>query len=258
MSLHAPVAEVFVGEWVIAAPSTWRVYSARHTPYDVATVFVDNHALLDPPFEAGMSVEIRSGYRGQVLAPVFVGRVDSVVPDGPRLVLEARDRIVELEDWEVCSSFVDSTPQEIAEWIVRQGNISATIRLQHLPPAHRFLLRRQSALSALRELALVWGAEVDIWMGPDGDLYVGRWEDSPRAVRASLALGSPIVLERQDPVGPSGLGRCQLLAMPTVRHSQRVTWTAEPFLQAPIEARVEAVTHSWPPARTEVEWAPLS
>lgn len=256
---RSPTSTVIVGEWEIATPPRWRVRSSRLEPMDVATVELDNASGTAPAIAPGDVVEIWQGWRESGQVQVFGGVVDGVEP-GASVRLECADLGRRLSTQEIVRSWVDVTPQEVVEQIAEALGVDAVVELRDLPRRHRCVLPRQSGLDAIRSVLRVWGAsERDVWCSPDGRLYVGPWEQSPRhttSPRLRLERGEEILDLR---VRDHRSGWCQTLSIPELQHSMVVELVDEEFLGEPVIARLETITYEqWPFARTELEWTRLS
>lgn len=254
----APITVVTVGDWEMAEPASVRVRSSRRSPFDLATVELDNTGRTVPSLAKGAPVEVWQGYRESGLVQVFGGLLDDVQP-GLRTRLEARDHLAKLDTIEVCRAWLDTPPQSIVEQLLALAGVPAQVELRDLPTRHRFVAPRQSVLSAVRSVLRAWDVPGwDLWASPEGEVYCGPWEQSPR-----WAAVPEIALERGEEITDLKVrdlrdGWCELVSLPDLRHSQVVLLDDAEFLQEPVTVRLETVIHSWPPARTELEWRRLS
>lgn len=255
---RSPASTVLIGRYELAVPPRWRVRSSRLSPIDVATIELDNTSGTVPPIVAGDPVEIWQGWRESGERQVFGGVVDGSDP-GVVVKVECADAGRTLAQTQIARSWLDATPQEIVEDLAAAAGLQAVVRLGDLPPRHRYLVSGQSLQQALRGVLRAWNVPTwDVWCQPDGSLYVGPWEQSPRY--------SPVpVLELERGVeildlrvrGHRG-GWCQTLALPELEHS-RVVRLIDTEFAGGVDVRIDAVTYlQWPNARTELEWTKLS
>lgn len=256
---RSPSSTVFVGAWQIAVPPRWRVRASRTTPLDVATIELDNASGTVPAISKGDSVQIWQGWRESGERQVFGGQVDGVEP-GRVVRLECSDAGRRLATTQVVRSWLDATPQEIVEDLAAAAGIQAQVELRDLPRRHRYLVTGQALTQAIRGVLQAWGVPSwDCWCVPDGSLYVGPWERSPRYTAAptvQLERGGQILNLR---VRDHRAGWCETLALPGLEHSRTVTLIDSEFVSGPAVVRLDTVTYlQWPNARTELEWTKLN
>lgn len=252
----APVATVIVGdnEWL---PERFRVVSSRLEPADIATIVLDDRSG-DVGVVVGSRVKLFMGYREHGEVELFDGIVEKSEADTATVVLQARDvGAVRLDGVVAPMGFDTATPGVVLGYIAQQCGIvllpEATAQLAALPTKKYYTLRRQTGMSATREVLSAWGLSWDVWCDLGGGLYVGVPQLTGRYLSEevySLEWGESI-LDLQLP--QNGTGRIVTIGLP-IQHSSQIIVDSPDFRGPALVDRV--VWSHWPHSRTEVTWQP--
>ena len=117
-------------------------------------------------------------------------------------------------------------------------------------------------MELLQSMARAWGLDWDLYCEPDGSVWWGPWESSPRYLAALsdelVVLEHGVSVFSLEPTG-EGVGVAETWLMPELAHSRLIGLNDARFWRTQVYARIERVRHRLcakgaPGGRTTVEW----
>lgn len=251
-----PAARVSIGEWDVRRFERVRVESSAGDVTDRCLVVVDNTQGGAEAFEVGDQLTVEAGYRDTGFRQTFAGVVTNVERKR-RCVVRAADAGLLLERHRIRRTFVNMTPDEIVRACLEDAGVEEYSVAAVGNRRHHFVSPSKTVAQVLRAINRTWGLQHVTYAEPDGTVYWGPWEASPRAelqeTQYVFERGANIIALR--PV-QAGAGELETLWVPGLRHSQVLRLVDPEFLRGTIDARVERVVHDLDAnqARTHVRW----
>lgn len=261
-TLQTPDWAVFVGGWSVERLVSLTHVSSRLRPFATLELQVDNEdGQAAEVLAEGQEVLVGLGDRETGLVPLFAGEVEEVQP-ARVLTLLARDvGMLKLARALVTRSWVRVTPQEVARAVLDELGASYQLGSAELPRQHHVVARGLNVLALLQQVDRQWQLGWDLYCEPDGSVWWGPWDESPRYQRALNA--DLTVLVHGDTLfelRPSGVdvGSAETWLQPDLGHSGLVGVVDPRFWLERRLVRLERVTHrvgaGTRGSSTELEW----
>ena len=251
-----PDARVTVGDWDVRRFEQLKVVSAAGDLTDRCWLSIDNTVGGAEAFAIGQELLVEAGYRDTGYGQVFHGVLTNVRRERVcRLV--AADVGLLLERHRVRRAFLDVTAADVVKACLEDAGIESYAVTGGGPKRHHFVAANQTVAQILLAVNRSWGLRYVAYAEPDGTVYWGPWESSPRATaqtgRFVFERGVNIVNLRP---GESGSGELETVWMPQLRHSQLLGIRDPEFVRGTLSARAERVVHllTSREARTTVRW----
>lgn len=252
----SPDARVSVGDWEVQRYERVRLVSSASELRDRCMLVVDNTSGGAAPFAAGQEFVIEAGYRDTGYRDAFRG----VVTDVRRrrtCTVQAADAGLLLERSRVKRCFVNMTAAEVVRALLEEAGIEEYSVEGAGRRRHHFVVPNLTIAEALRAVNRTWGLDCVTYAEPDGSVYWGAWEDSPRASgqQAQYVFERGVNIIDLRPTA-QGAGELDTVWMPDLRHSQVLSIKDPEFVRSVLTVRAERVVHdlSSTMGRTTVNW----
>lgn len=260
--LQTPDWAVFVGGWSVERLISLVHVSSRIRPFATLDVQVDNEdGNAAEVLAEGAEVLVGVGDRESGLVGLFHGEVEELQP-ARMVTLRARDDMLKIARAKVTRSWLRVTPQEVARAVLDELGVTYGLGAAELPRQHQVVARGLSVLELLQQMDRQWQLGWDLYCEPDGTLWWGPWDESPR-YQAALNADLPVLVHGESlfDMKPSGVdvGTAETWLQPELGHSAFVGLVDPRFWLERRLARLERVTHRLGGggargARTELEW----
>lgn len=260
----APVVEIEIGDFIVRRIVDLKLVTGRASPLDRADIVLPVEGLDPAAIVREAPVHIRAGYREKGLWPLFTGSVVDVAWHH-QVRLLCRDRMEDLRSTRIVESFVDVTPREVVDRAldlagVTNRQLSDSVQDRR----HYYVLTGQNVIEVIRLVNRSWG--LDDWAfywepEPDGALWWGPWEESPRRQTGEvlrLEYGQNVL--QLVPFTRERRGVVRTIFLPYLRHSQLVRIRDMRFWRQDVLVRAERIVHhvTEKKARTTIEWTLVS
>lgn len=240
--------------------------SVRRDPLDWVDIQIDNADGQADAIEKGAGLLLALGYTTADTMPlVFAGTVDDVRRERT-VTVSAVDWLGALREPRV-DCWRNVTPVDVVRALLELtlGASALVTSEAELTRLGHFVCPGLTGLQALADVSRAWGLNWDLYAEPNGSVWFGPWNESPRAQTTPWQFESGTDLTAVIPAGPEGSrGKLVMHAQPEVQHSHTALLTDDSFGAEPALVRFETVEHllgvdgPGPSYRTEAEWTRLA
>lgn len=235
--LYSPQITVIAGRYQFDQGIEIEVHSDKSSYFDWSKLRFTEQYQHKIVLDKKTPAQIQIGYDG-VMSKVFTGFVAKPYNTGAgtnEVIL--KDEMLLLDETIINDTFMDTTPQEIIGFALRQAGISnIQISTDVYPRRKQVPIHRQTAVQAINTVNTVWGINQPFYFS-DGTFY---WGVKPRQEKVYIfEYGVNILRLRRI----RGMWELETVAAPFVRHSNKVI-IKHPKISGTVEvSRVKTITN---------------
>lgn len=214
--LYHPQIAAQIGPYAFDQGIEIEVYSSQESYFDWAKIRFTEQYQASIALERKNTAAIELGYNGS-FEEVFAGYVAQGYDGGSYAnEITLKDEMLLLEETDVNSTFLDTTPQEIIGYLLTQAGVEAMeLSSQVYPVRKQVPIRKMDVIQAINAVHAAWGIKNKFFFS-GGVFY---WGMTPKQAKVyAFEYGVNILaLER---VG--GAWELETVAAPFVKHSHKI------------------------------------
>lgn len=213
--LYHPQIAAQVGPYSFDQGIEIEVFSSQEAYFDWAKVRFTEQYQPNITLERKDAATIELGYSGS-FEEVFVGYVAQPYGGSFSNEINLKDEMLLLEETEINSTFLDTTPQEMISYFLAQAGIEeAKLSSQTYPTRKQVPIRKMNVIQAINAVHAAWGIKQKFFFS-GGVFY---WGEKPEQAKVySFEYGVNIL--NLDRMG--GEWELETVSAPFVRHTHKI------------------------------------
>ncbi|MPM28935.1 hypothetical protein SDC9_75473 [bioreactor metagenome] len=214
--LYNPTMAAYVGPYCFTQGVEIEMFSSKTSYFDWSKIRFTGEYQLEISLAKKDDALIALGYDG-VMDEIFTGYVSQPYGAGGfanEIVL--KDEMLLLEETEINSTFLDTTPQEMISYFLAQAGIEeAKLSSQTYPMRKQVPIRKMNVIQAINAIHSAWGIKQPFYFS-GGVFY---WGEQPEQKEVySFEYGVNIL----NLTRPGGTWELETVAAPFVKHSHKI------------------------------------